>query len=207
MLEINFILGGVVLIAAIAFALFRWRKQAETRQTAARALLRPMAHDAAEDGAEPQTRFIESPRGKPYQLLNTSEQALYRRLLEAMPNMTVFCQIGIAQLAQLRGRQAVEEIRELIGRSVDFLVCMQDFSIVAAIELSWPTDSDPARQKADDAKRQALERLGIPLIVFRPHRLPSAEQIAREIADAIVRRRHLETKRLQREARPKVATG
>lgn len=199
MLETPLLPGGI-LVALLVLALFFWRKQTEKRRLDRLLRTRSFLHSPAANGEEAQTRFVETRQRKPYQLLNTAEQALYHRLLEAMPNLSIFCRIGIAQLAQLRGRHAVNEIRDLIGRSVDFLVCMPDFSIIAAIELAWPGDNDPAQKNNDERKRRALENLGIPLIVFHPHHLPEAPRIAEEIARAIVDRRQLEAQRLQREA-------
>ncbi len=144
---------------------------------------------------EPETRFAEPLQRKPYQLLNSAEQALFHRLREAMPNMLIFAQVGMAQLANLRGRRAVEEMRHMLGRSVDFLVCRNDFAILAAIELTWPTPESHGTISSEALKAQALERLGIPLIVFRPNALPDADTISREIAEAILRRNHLEAER------------
>jgi hypothetical protein len=140
------------------------------------------------------TRFIESPRRKQYRLLNEAEQLLYHRLCEAMPSMQIFVQVGVAQLAQLRGRREARQLSRMAGRGVDFVVCDQDFAIIAAIELAWPSaDSDSVLP--EDEKRQALQDLGIPLIVFRPNDLPDAEAVSLEIADAIVRRNRLEAAR------------
>lgn len=144
---------------------------------------------------EPETRFVEAASRKPYQLLNSAEQVLYHRLREAMPNMVIFSQVGLAQLANLRGRKAVEDIRGMLGRGVDFIVCRDDFAILAAIELTWPAPEGYAKPDPEVAKRQALERLGIPLIVFRPNQLPDPDTISREIAEAIVRRNYLESER------------
>ena len=141
-----------------------------------------------------QTRFIESPKRKPYRLLNDAEQQLYHRLNEAMPNMQIFAQIGVAQLAQLRGRREANSLISMSGRGVDFVVCDGDFTIIAAIELVWPTNNDQL-SCPEEEKRKALQSLGIPLIVFRPNDLPDAEVISREIADAIVRRNRLEADR------------
>lgn len=141
---------------------------------------------------DPQTRFVDSPKRKQYRLLNDAEQILYFRLCEAMPNMQIFAQVGVAQLAQLRGRQEARRLNQLAGRGVDFIVCGADFSIVAAIELAWPTDSSN-ENSPEEEKRRALQSLGIPLIVYRPNNLPDAEALSREIAGAIVRRNRLET--------------
>jgi hypothetical protein len=148
---------------------------------------------------EPKTRFLETPqRSQPYQLLNSAEQTLYRRLCEAMPNMLVFSQVSMAHLARLRGKKALEENRAMLGRSVDFLVCRADFAILAAIELVWPSPTaaggQSSTQPASD-KRTALENLGIPLIVFQPNHLPDPESLGRAVAEAIVRRKILENER------------
>lgn len=141
-----------------------------------------------------ETRFVETPRRKSYRLLNDSEQELYHRLCEAMPNMTIFSQVGVAQLALLRGRKEAQRLNGMAGRGVDFVVCGADFSIIAAIEISWPT-ADQSGQMAEEEKRDALQSLGIPLIVFRPNNLPDADTLSREIADAIIRRNRLEAER------------
>lgn len=153
-----------------------------------------MAAGQGELGLDPQTRFVETPRKKQYRLLNDSEQELYHRLREAMPKMQVFVQVGMAQLALLRGRQEAQRLNQMAGRGVDYVVCDQDFAIIAAIELAWPS-SEPIGIAAEAEKHQALQSLGIPLIVFRPNALPSADIISREIADAIVRRNRLEAER------------
>ncbi|MCK6390007.1 MAG: DUF2726 domain-containing protein [Azonexus sp.] len=144
---------------------------------------------------DPQTRFIDTPKRKQYRLLNDSEQELYHRLSEAMPNMRVFAQVGVAQLALARGRQEAQRLGRMAGRGVDFVVCDQEFAIVAAIELAWPTTAAQEGEGAEDEKRMALQSLGIPLIVFRPNMLPDAETISHEIADAIIRRNRMEAER------------
>lgn len=143
---------------------------------------------------DPQTRFVESPKRKQYRLLNDSERELYHRLGEAMPNMRVFAQVGVSQLALARGRLEAQRLGRMAGRGVDFVVCDPEFAIVAAIELSWPT-TDQEGHSAEEEKRLALQSLGIPLIVFHPNKLPDADAISREIADAIVRRNRMEVER------------
>lgn len=141
---------------------------------------------------DPETRLLERPK-RQYRLLNDAEQELYIRLLEAMPNMRIFSQVGVAQLAQLRGRIDAQRLRGMSGRGVDFVVCGADFGIVAAIELAWPTPA--GESDGEQEKQTALESLGIPLIIFRPNQLPDADAISREIADAIIRRNRLEKER------------
>ena len=189
-------LAALVPASLVAYRLLRRRPSAGRHDSPASPdRSRPDDAPARPLFQEAETRFVETPRPRPYQLLNSAEQTLYHRLVEAMPNMIVCPQVGLALLAQLRGRQAQAEVRTMLGRSVDFVVCREDFSILAAIELSWPAPEDPRRQAAEVAKREALEKLGLPLIVFRPNDLPDADAISREIAGAIVRRNQLESRR------------
>lgn len=143
---------------------------------------------------DPQTRLADAARRKQYRLLNDAEQILYCRLCEAMPNRLIFAQVGVAQLAQLRGRQEAKRLSRMTGRGVDFVVCDNEFAILAAIELAWPTDST-GENSPEEEKRHALESLGIPLIVHRPNQLPDVETLNREITLAIVRRNRLEAER------------
>lgn len=141
-----------------------------------------------------QTRFADTPGLKPYRLLNDAEQILYFRLCEAMPEMRVFAQIGVAQLAQLRGRREARKLSSMLGRGVDFVICGNDFKILAAIDLAWAMDNG-AENSPEEEKRRALQSLGIPLIVYRPNQLPDSETLCREVANAIVYRKRLESER------------
>ena len=194
----NLTLGIVLAAVAIAGILFlvNRRPARETPVDASSHRAFAGAHREARRmvDADPQTRFVETSKPKQYRLLNSSEQELYHRLCEAMPNMKVVAQVGVAQLALARGRQEAQRLSRMAGRGVDFVICDADFSIVAAIELAWPSTGQES-DNAEDVKRVALQSLGIPMIVFRPNKLPDADTISREIADAILRRNRLEAER------------
>lgn len=183
--------------AILAFVLVRGRDRYTPGGKGGQSLMpRPVRNryskwPASTIDTDPKTRFVESPKRKQYRLLNDAEQILFHRLCEAMPNMRIFAQVGVAQLAQLRGRQEARRLKQMMGRGVDFVVCGTDFNIVAAIELAWPTD-EGNENSPEEQKRQALQSLGIPLIVYRPNELPDADTLSREVASAIVRRNRLE---------------
>ena len=185
----------VALVAALSAIYYRVRKRDDLKHLSPRLATRSVRNGQNKGYVEERTRFVETPRKKTYRLLNVSEQALYLRLEEAMPNMRLFSQVGIMQLAQLRGRVAASEAQQMLGRCVDSLVCDRDFAVVAAIELNWPSDENGERQKAADTKKRVLEKLAIPLIYFKPQQIPEVDDIAREIAAAIVSRKHLEAAR------------
>ena len=189
--------GTVILAGGVAAGILvlrdRWgqRRRVETPVLPAIHRNPPAVRQQGNLDLDQQTRFIEQPQRKQYRLLNDAEQALYHRLCEAMPNMRIFAQIGVAQLAQLRGRHEARLLTPMAGRGVDFVVCNQDFGIVAAIELAWPM----ATADREAEKREALKKLGIPLIVFRPNDLPDAEAVSLEIASAIIQRNRMEAER------------
>ena len=190
------LIGAAVLVAV--FLLKRKNNESASEKLPERTRQRNTTHgDGRQQSLEldPQTRFIDTPKRKQYRLLNDSEQELYHRLCEAMPNMRVFSQVGVAQLALARGRQEAQRLGRMAGRGVDFVVCDQEFAIVAAIQLAWPTTAAQEGEGVEDEKRVALQSLGIPLIVFRPNKLPDADTISHEIADAIIRRNRMEAER------------
>lgn len=188
--------------AILAFVLVRGRDRYTPGGKGGQSLMPRMTRNrspkwpASTIDLDPKTRVVESAKRKQYRLLNDAEQILFHRLCEAMPNMQIFAQVGVAQLAQLRGRQEARRLKQMLGRGVDFVVCGTDFSIVAAIELAWPTDGG-SDNSPEEEKRRALQSLGIPLIVYRPNDLPDADTLSREVASAIVRRNRLEADHAQ----------
>lgn len=189
------IIIGLILSAGLIAAYFLRRKNPDAdRKNTFTTPHSPKKWQQGQLELDPQTRFVETPKRKQYRLLNDSEQELYRRLQEAMPNMQIFAQVGVAQLALLRGRHEAKRLIQMAGRGVDFVVCDHEFAIIAAIELAWPSTEDQAIN-SETEKHEALQSLGIPLIIFRPNDLPDAEAISLEIADAIIRRNRLESDR------------
>lgn len=186
--------------AILVYVLLRGRDRYSPDRKEGASLVPPIAHPgnsrwpASTLTLDPQTRNADAPVQKPYRLLNDAEQILYFRLYEAMPRMLVFAQVGVAQLAQLRGRREARKLSSMLGRGVDFVICDSDFRIVAAIDLAWPAD-DGTENSPQEEKRRALQNLGIPLIVYRPNQLPDANTLSNEVANAIVYRKRLEAER------------
>ncbi len=198
----EFLIAAILLATAIlGFVLVRGRDRYSPGGKDSESLMpvpsraRGSKRQSSDLDIDPQTCLVDAPKRKQYRLLNDAEQILYYRLCEAMPKMQIFAQVGVAQLAQLRGRQEARRLNQMAGRGVDFIVCGSDFGIVAAIELAWPTDSSDDTSPEEE-KRRALQSLGIPLIIYRPNHLPDAETISREIASAIVHRNRLEADRI-----------
>lgn len=123
-------------------------------------------------------------------LMNKSELTLYQRLAEAAPSMTVFCQVSMSQIFEIdrRTKDGFKKLGEVGMKSIDFMICRSDTSIIAAIELDGP-DHKKSRQKASDNKKDmALNQAGIPLIRIKTDSIPDVASLRQLIAPHIVAR-------------------
>ncbi|AEV26901.1 Protein of unknown function (DUF2726) [Azospira oryzae PS] len=146
--------------------------------------------------AEPEERNRPRYRDK-FNLLNKAEQELFERLTNAMDDMHVFTQVSMSQLFHISGstRDKYIQIGEVGRKSVDFLICRRDFSIVLAVELNGPMHGYEDRKKSDETKARTLEDAGIPLAIFYPDKLPTTEQLMEELKPLIKKREEYEKKR------------
>ena len=119
------------------------------------------------------------------ELLNKTEQVLLARLGEAMPNLLIFAQVSMSQLFQFRNSFVPNEVAR---KSVDFLICRKDTSIICAIEMNGPTHKNEARMRSDATKKAAMDSAGIPLIIYTPDNMPNAERIKNDIAPLMIRK-------------------
>lgn len=95
------------------------------------------------------------------------EQVLYWRLRKVLPDEIVLAQVAISRFIRVRkGHNARSWLNRIDGMTVDFLVCLPDGTIVAAIELDDPTHGAPIRILRDDKKTRALESAGIKLLRY-----------------------------------------
>lgn len=121
-------------------------------------------------------RGVEPGRYRSLKPLSDPEQSLYWRLKEAMPECVVLAQVTFsrfiaAQHSDRSGRQAL--FNRISRKSEDFLVCLPDFTVVAAVELD-----DKSHSPKTDAQRDSiLEAAGIPLVRVNVREVPSAEQL------------------------------
>ena len=86
--------------------------------------------------------------------LTRVEQILYYRLVQTLPDQVVLAQVSLSRFLRVRkGSTWAEWHNRISQKSIDFLVCERDFSIVAAIEL----DDKFARQRHPHVKEDAVE--------------------------------------------------
>lgn len=133
-----------------------------------------------------------------FRLLTPKEITLYRQLIDATPSLLVFTQVSLSQVFHINRFTpgANQQLNEIGRKSVDFLLCRQDTSIVLAIELNGSEHSRADRTKSDEKKKNAFETAGIPLVVLGNDEIPmEAQELRKLIAPFIVERHRYEQAR------------
>jgi len=112
--------------------------------------------------------------------LSRVEQVLYYRLVQTLPELVVLAQVPLTAFLRVKkGRTWNEWFNRISQKSIDFLICERDFSIVTAIELDDGTHDAPGRTVAEKTKSRALTAARVPLIRWRTTDLPDVETIRR----------------------------
>lgn len=112
-------------------------------------------------------------------ILAESGRTLYWRLVEALPDCVVIPQIAVGRFVRpiTDGRLPLPQYRALQDRlmqyRVDYLVCRQDFSIVAGVELDEV--SQPLSRYNEPT--EILRLAGVPLLRIPSSTLPTADQL------------------------------
>jgi len=115
--------------------------------------------------------------------LSQPEQVLYHRLVKALPECVVLAQVQLSRFLDVKkGVNPVGWKNRISQKSVDFLVCLKDSTVVAVVELDDATHNRPARQTADATKDKALESAGIAVVRWHVKSLPGEGEIRARFA-------------------------
>jgi hypothetical protein len=108
--------------------------------------------------------------------LSQPEQSLYWRLREAMPDCVVLCQVSLSRFLTPNSSRALVR-RALFNRisqkSVDFLICLPDFTIIAVVEL----DDSTHRQEKDARRDSIFQSASVPLVRVNVRDIPGIEEL------------------------------
>lgn len=108
--------------------------------------------------------------------LTARELVLYERLTKALPQVLVLPQVALSRFLDVKpGFNAVAWNNRINRMTVDFLVCLPDATIVAAIELDDRSHDTPARIRSDAKKSKALASANVKILRYRD--LPTEEVI------------------------------
>lgn len=132
-----------------------------------------------------------------FNLLNPSERLLYKKLCAAAPSFIVFAQVSMSQIFYIGNFQKdrIAQLNEIGKKSVDFLLCKKDTSIVMAVELHGPDHEKEEQQASDKIKKAALEEAGIPLEIFKLSDLSDSNKLTKRLAPYVVERHKIEETR------------
>ena len=152
------VIAVVVLAAAIAtFILRRVRK-------------------SSKGGDGPWPFYLKKPLSDP-------EQVLYHRLVAAMPDCIILAQVQLSRVLGVKKGFPFHEWNNRINRmSLDFLVCLKDSTVVAAIELDDSSHDRSSRVEADAKKDQALASAGVAVIRWSVNAMPDEAAIRAALA-------------------------
>lgn len=115
--------------------------------------------------------------------LTQPEQILYHRLVAALPECIVLSQVQLSRVLGVKKGFNFNQWNNRINRmSLDFVVCLKDSTIVAAVELDDKTHEKALRIKADAKKEKALSAAGIALVRWNVGALPDVEAIRHAFA-------------------------
>ena len=114
--------------------------------------------------------------------LSQPEQVLYHRLIHALPEHIVLAQVQVSRILGVKKGSNFHEWNNRINRlSYDFVVCLKDSTVIAAIELDDKSHESGSRAKTDDKKNKATADAGLRLIRWNVRSLPSEEAIRSEL--------------------------
>lgn len=110
--------------------------------------------------------------------LSEPEQVLYHRLVAALPQCIVLAQVQLSQVLGVNQGFNFGVWNNRINRmSLDFIVCLKDSTVIAAVELDDKAYGQDVPVKIDVKKGKALSAAGIELIRWHASALPDEKTI------------------------------
>lgn len=117
--------------------------------------------------------------------LTKPEQVLYHRLIRALPDHIVLCQVQVSRVLGVKRGFKFNQWNNRINRlSYDFVICGKDASVIAVIELDDSTHQKSARQEADKRKDKATNDAEVKMIRWNVKALPDQSAIQAALAPA-----------------------
>lgn len=111
--------------------------------------------------------------------LTKTEQIFYKALKTNLPEYIILAQVDLKRVIRTKYEASKADYSRMAQLSLDYLICRQDFSIVAAIELDDPSHDSPTRRARDEKKDAILRAAKIDLIRWDVRRAPTSADIKR----------------------------
>jgi len=119
--------------------------------------------------------------------MSQPEQALYHRLVRALPDHIVLAQVQVSRVLGVKKGFRFHEWNNRINRlSYDFVICTKESAVVAAIELDDKSHEAESRVRTDAKKDKATQDAGIRMIRWSVSAMPSEAVIREELLSPLV---------------------
>lgn len=116
--------------------------------------------------------------------LTSTEAILYYHLVEALPECIILPQVQLSRFIRIKNISWLKRAglsyalqNRIAQQSIDYLVCLKDFTIVAAVELDDKSHNNPKVKMLDKKKEESLKAAGVDLIRWNAESMPTLEQI------------------------------
>jgi len=114
--------------------------------------------------------------------LSQTEAKFYRVLIEALPECLILPQVQLSSFIEVdgsiaRGANFYKYFNPIAQQSVDYLICLKDFTIVAAVELDDKSHLSAKAIERDNKKDRSLAAASIKLIRWHAESMPSIEEV------------------------------
>lgn len=121
------------------------------------------------------------------QPLSQPEQVLYHRLVKSLPEHIVLAQVQVSRVLGVKKGFRQNEWNNRINRlSYDSVVCSEDSTVLAAIELDDKSHEATARAETDRKKEKATSAAGVRLIRWHVKSMPDQLTIQAAFADGAI---------------------
>jgi len=115
-------------------------------------------------------------------LMTPTEEGFYKVLKEALPEYTVFVQVGLSRLIDVKkGNDYQQWFNRVTRMSVDYVLVDEKLRTVAAIELDDASHNTKQAKERDARKNKALAAAKIRLIRWHVKKMPDANEIRKAL--------------------------
>ncbi|HWK75384.1 MAG TPA: DUF2726 domain-containing protein [Povalibacter sp.] len=120
---------------------------------------------------------------RPVPVLSKSEQVLFWRLREALPERVVLAQVQLSRLVKIdaAGRARLAVLNRIDRKSTDFVVCSKDLQPLCVVELDDSSHTRASQRKRDADKDAALQAAGLRVVRYHVKSMPAVAEIRNTI--------------------------